>query len=86
MTTMTLDEARAHIGDSVLYREGTSHAELGVIASVNESYVFVRYQSEHAVVIVGSQATSPEDLTLITPEQARRFRFRAGLRTGGGDD
>lgn len=61
-------------------------AECGVITSVGERYVFVRYRSEHAVVKTGSQATSPEDLELLTPLQAQRREFRASLRTGGDDE
>lgn len=60
---MTLDEARESIGQGVIYlprsREGMEHAEAGVISSVNDHYVFVRYGSDR-----GTKATYPEDLTL----------------------
>ena len=60
---MTLEEARNHIGDSVIYTpfEGcdASELEFGIITSVNDSYVFVRYGSN-----LHSQATNPCDLRL----------------------
>lgn len=63
---MTLDEARARIGSAVVYR--ASHpgaaAEQGIITSVNDAYVFVRYGSNP-----GSAATRPEDLTFLTGER-----------------
>jgi hypothetical protein len=56
---MTLDEARAHIGDTVVY--GHCHRpEEGEITSVRPPYVFVRYGWEPC-----SKATRPEDLTLL---------------------
>lgn len=56
---MTLDEARECIGHKVIYMAGTAAlAEEGVITSVNDSYVFVRYGTQ-----AGSQATRPADLT-----------------------
>lgn len=54
---MTIDEARARIGKPVIYAAGGGFAEKGVITSVNDTYVFVRYGSNQ-----GSQATRPEDL------------------------
>jgi len=44
----------------VVYLSGTDRAEDGVITSVNDRYVFVRYRGWG-----GSKATSPEDLTLL---------------------
>lgn len=56
---MTLDEARERIGLKVIYRSpGNPLAEEGVITSVNDSFVFVRYGSQ-----AGSQATYPADLS-----------------------
>lgn len=56
---MTLDEARERVGHKVLYRTpGGVLREEGVITSVNDQYVFVRYGSQ-----AGSQATYPADLT-----------------------
>jgi hypothetical protein len=57
---MRLEEARDHIDDGVVYLSGTDRAEDGVITSVNDRYVFVRYRGWG-----GSKATSPEDLTLL---------------------
>ena len=56
---MTLDEARRHIGNAVVYWDDHhDHAEQGVVTSVNDTYVFVRYGSDSH-----SKATRPEDLT-----------------------
>jgi hypothetical protein len=64
---MTLDDAREALArdnaPSVLYRPcgaGIDRTETGTITSVNESYVFVRYQG-----LGGSRATDPADLTLL---------------------
>lgn len=59
---MTLDEARANIGRKVGYRppHPALPAEEGVIASVNDRFVFVRYGSD-----LTAKATNPRDLTLI---------------------
>lgn len=60
---MTLDEARAHIGDAVIYHPYAPEldpAEEGVITSVNDRYVFVRYGGDK-----GSKATAAERLTLL---------------------
>jgi hypothetical protein len=54
---VTLDEARASIGRKVLYRAMTWEEDAGVITSVNDAYVFVRYGT-------GIEATRPEDLHL----------------------
>jgi hypothetical protein len=60
---MTLEEARKNIGRYVVYTpfEGCSdnQKEVGVITSVNDTYVFVRYGDE-----LHSKATRPEDLKL----------------------
>lgn len=57
---MTLDEARAHIGDGVVYATGFSPPEDGVITGVSASLVFVRYSGQaHA------KGTDPADLTLL---------------------
>jgi hypothetical protein len=41
---MTLDEARQNIGAGVVYDPGYGSKEDGVISSVGEQYVFVRYK------------------------------------------
>ncbi len=62
---MTLDEARALVGKGVVYRPDDDggykptarRREQGVVTSVNDIWVFVRYGSDHH-----SKATSPRDL------------------------
>lgn len=44
---MTIDEARSHIGNAVVYRPFGESVEQGVITSVNEHYVFVRYGADN---------------------------------------
>ena len=56
---MNLDQARHAIGARVVYRRPHCEVEVGVITSVNDTYIFVRYGSSPT-----SQATSPEDLNL----------------------
>jgi hypothetical protein len=63
VTPMTLDEARAHIGDGVIYHSCGCEAdrdEEGVITSVNDRFVFVCYGVQG-----GGVATDPADLTLL---------------------
>jgi hypothetical protein len=57
---MTLDEARAHIGDGVVYTPAHGAREDGTIAAVGNVYVFVQYAGER-----WAKATRPEDLTLL---------------------
>ena len=54
---MSIDEARGAIGLLVVYRRKGQRPDQGVITSVNDRYVFVRYGSQ-----VGSAATNPADL------------------------
>lgn len=64
---MTLAEARQLIGRTVIYRRWPVTAgpsDIGVITSVNDTYVFVRYRSD-----THSKATDPRDLTLEGPEE-----------------
>ena len=60
---MTIEQAKNNIGNRVTYipYEGcdVSQYEFGIITSVNDSYVFVRYGSN-----LHSQATNPCDLRL----------------------
>ena len=60
---MTLEEAKQNIGRYVVYIPHptcpNNQRELGVITSVNEKYVFVRYGND-----VHSKATRAEDLML----------------------
>ena len=67
---MTLDEARAHIGDAVIYHPYATEldpVEEGVITSVSDRYVFVRYGADK-----GSKATSAERLALLAFSSLRR--------------
>lgn len=60
---MTIEEAKRNIGNSVTYTPfegcGENQKEYGVITSVNERFVFVRYGND-----VNSKATRAEDLKL----------------------
>ena len=57
---MTLEEARSHIGDGVVYSSGFSPPEDGVITGVSASMVFVMYSGD-----LHSKGTDPADLTLL---------------------
>ena len=57
---MTLDQARQHIGDGVVYSPDHGPAEDGTITGTSDRYVFVRYAGDSH-----SKATAPEDLTLL---------------------
>jgi hypothetical protein len=61
---MNLAEARERIGERVVYvpsrRYGCGRPEEGVITSVNDRYVFVRYDAASY-----SKAALPEDLEAI---------------------
>ena len=66
---MTLDEARARIGDAVVYHPYAPEldpVEEGVITSVNDRYVLVRYGADR-----GSKATAAGRLTLLAASMAR---------------
>ncbi len=59
---ITLPEARTRIGAGVVYRpHPDAPAEDGVITSVGERWVHVRYRGDH-----GSKATAPELLSWLT--------------------
>ena len=63
---MTLDEARSHIGDGVVYSSPPDPAEDGVITGVSATTVFVRYRGDpHA------KGTNPADLTLLAGKWSR---------------
>lgn len=57
---MTLDEARANIGNGVVYRPAHGPAEDGTITDVNDRFVFVHYAWSRIGI-----ATDPGDLTLL---------------------
>lgn len=58
---MTIEEAKENINKTVLYNAypGTGGAEVGVITSVNTTYVFVRFGAD-----LHSKAVYPDDLEL----------------------
>lgn len=56
---MTLAEAGEHIGHGVIYHVPGIHTERGVITSVNNKFVYVRYGNDF-----GSKATYPFDIEL----------------------
>jgi hypothetical protein len=59
---MTLLEARINVGRKAIYRPPHgAPLEEGVITSVSNTYVFVRYGSE-----AWSKATCPDDLSLLS--------------------
>jgi hypothetical protein len=63
---MTLAQAAASIGRTVVYLPSNfpkGHLESGVITSVNDTYVFVRYGTNQT-----SSGTRPEHLELEEPE------------------
>jgi len=61
---ISMAQARDHIGDGVVYYPDpgipSERAEQGVITSVNDAWVFVRYGDN-----TGSKATSPANLVLL---------------------
>jgi hypothetical protein len=62
---MTLDEARDHIGHGVVYRPpDCGGPEDGVITSVGDRYVFVRYAGRHPSA--AGVPTPPETLSLFS--------------------
>jgi hypothetical protein len=57
---MTLDEAREHVGEGVVYRTAYGKTEDRVITSVGDRWVFVRYACDQR-----SKATDPGMLRLL---------------------
>jgi hypothetical protein len=57
---MTLEQARASIGEHVVYRPRPDMIERGEISGVGALYVFVRYDGEQY-----GKATPPEWLELV---------------------
>jgi len=57
---MTLDEARAHVGEKVLYSSVPGECEVGEIVTVGTKYVHVCYGKQQ-----NAKATRPELLTLM---------------------
>jgi hypothetical protein len=74
---VTLDEARDHIGEHVVYSAVPGDAEEGVIDSVGRLYVYVRYMRSPSPV-----ATFPENLTLMRGGSLREH-IRIGMKEAG---
>lgn len=68
---MTLAEARQHVGHGVVYRPRRGDAEDGVITSVNDHWVFVRYGA-----VGTSKATDPARLELLGADVTTEERSR----------
>jgi len=73
---VTINEAREHIGDRVVYSSGYKPPEHGVIKGVSASSVFVLYDGH-----LHAQGTDPADLTLL--EQADAATAGGTETTGG---
>lgn len=71
---MTLEEASAHIGETVLY---SSVPETGVIVTVGTKYVHVCYGRDQ-----NAKATRPELLTLMRGGSVREH-FRLNMLDAG---
>jgi hypothetical protein len=74
---MTLDEARDHIGEWVLYSSVPGECEAGVIASVGRKYVHVLYFGQS-----NAKATPPELLTLMRGGSVHEH-FRLNMAESG---
>jgi hypothetical protein len=74
---MTLDEARAHIGEKVLYSSIPGECEAGVIVTVGATYVHVCYGRDR-----NAKATRPELLTLMRGGSVAEH-FRLNLAESG---
>jgi hypothetical protein len=81
---VTLDEAREHIREKVVYSTRPGEADPGVIDSVSDRYVFVCYGRHNP------QATYPENLTLMRggslEEHVRLGMEDAGFPLAGEED
>jgi hypothetical protein len=62
---ITLAQARQRVGDGVVYRPDEGDPEQGVVSSVGERWVFVRYGSDS-----GAKATEPGMLDWLAPSPA----------------
>ena len=66
---MTIEEAIAHVGDGVVYAPAYGDREDGVITSVSDRFVFVRYGSRTT-----SAATEPAALSLLETTETGETR------------
>jgi hypothetical protein len=74
---MTLEEARAGIGETVLYSTVPGECEVGVIVTVGTKYVHVCYGRDR-----NAKATRPELLTLMRGGSVREH-FRLNMADAG---
>lgn len=74
---MTLEEARNHVGDKVLYSSAPGECEVGTIVTVGRTYIHVRYGLDQ-----GAKATRPELLTLMRGGSIAEH-FRLGMAEAG---
>lgn len=82
---MTIDEARAHVGEDVIYSTRPGEAEAGTIIRVGDLYAYVLYGRS-----LTPQATIPECLTLMrggsVMEHFRLELTEAGIPLAGPED
>lgn len=74
---MTLEEARARVGETVLYSSVPGECEAGVIVTVGTTYVHVCYGRNQ-----NAKATRPELLTLMRGGSVAEH-FRLGMAESG---
>jgi hypothetical protein len=74
---MTLEEARAHVGETVLYSSVPGECEAGVIVTVGKKYVHVCYGRDR-----NAKATRPELLALMRGGSVREH-FRLNMADAG---
>jgi hypothetical protein len=74
---VTLDEAREHVREKVVYSTHPGEMLAGVIWSVNDRYVFVEYARGRPI-----QATYPENLTLMRGDSLAEH-IRLGMTEAG---
>jgi hypothetical protein len=61
---MTIEEAKSLLGAGVVYKNGNGSREDGVITSVNNTWVFVRYRGDNH-----SKATDPSQLEKLVADR-----------------
>jgi hypothetical protein len=74
---MTLDEAREHIGETVIYSSVPGEADAGEIIAAGAKYVHVLYTGQP-----NTKATPPELLTLMRGGSVREH-FRLNMADSG---
>lgn len=74
---MTIEEARAHVGEKVLYSSVPGECEVGEIIAAGRKYVHVLYFGQP-----NAKATPPECLTLMRGGSVAEH-FRLGMEEAG---